>query len=104
MPTSNIKTGGVSRWGTGTVLRLREEAKQDPDRFARLALRLSAEINPAYCDAILMGLGEAEAISDEGLIFDAMRHIAAFGHSENDRWLGSALRHTSELHPWTSLN
>jgi hypothetical protein len=71
---------------------LREEAKQDPDRFARLALRLSAEINPVYCDAILMGLGEAEAISDEGLIFDAIRHIATFGHSENDRWLGSALR------------
>jgi hypothetical protein len=99
MPTSNNKTGRVSLVGHGNCPALTRRGQQDPDRFARLALRLSAEINPAYCDAILMGLGEAEAISDEGLIFDAMRHIAAFGHSDNDRWLGSALRHTSELHP-----
>lgn len=71
---------------------LREETKQDPRRFAGMALRLTADINPAYGDAILMGLGEAEPVDDEAVVFDAVRHIASFGHSENDRWLGSALR------------
>ncbi len=71
---------------------LREETKKDPGRFARLARRLTADINPAYGDGILMGLGEAEAVDDETAVFAAVRHIASFGFSENDRWLGSALR------------
>ncbi|SFP63098.1 hypothetical protein SAMN05660464_3766 [Geodermatophilus dictyosporus] len=71
---------------------LREETKLAPDRFARLALQLTPGTNPAYGDAILMGLGDAEPIDDEGAVFDAIRHIASFGHDDNDRWLGWALR------------
>ncbi|GAB3285128.1 NACHT domain-containing protein [Parasphingorhabdus pacifica] len=71
---------------------LRERTKQDPARFARLALRLTADINPAYGDGLLMGLGEAEPIEDEDVVFVAVRHIASLGHVENDRWLGSAIR------------
>jgi hypothetical protein len=71
---------------------LREQTKQDPYRFARLALRFGPDTNPAYGDAVLMGLGEAEPIPDESAVFDAVRHIASLGHTDNDRWLGSALR------------
>ncbi|MFI7587042.1 hypothetical protein ACIB24_08210 [Spongisporangium articulatum] len=71
---------------------LQEQVKQDPERFARLSLSLTSETNPAYGDAILVGLGEAEAINDDNLIYSAIRHIASFGHEENDRWLGWPLR------------
>ncbi|MDV2981618.1 UNVERIFIED_CONTAM: hypothetical protein Q9R71_31035 [Actinomycetes bacterium ARC8] len=71
---------------------LQQETKQNPKRFAQFALRLTADINPAYADAILIGLGEADAVSDEQAVFNALRHIASLGHSDNDRWLGSALR------------
>ncbi|WP_211323421.1 hypothetical protein [Amycolatopsis palatopharyngis] len=71
---------------------LQERAKQDPARFARLARLVTADFNPAYGDALLIGLGEADVISDHEIVFDAVRHIASLGHAENDRWLGSALR------------
>lgn len=71
---------------------LRECTKQDPTRFARLALRLTSVINPAYGDALLMGLGDAGAISDEEAVFAAVRHISSLGHPDNDRWLGWAIR------------
>ncbi|MFG1828102.1 hypothetical protein ACGFIJ_37030 [Microbispora bryophytorum] len=71
---------------------LRAQAKQDPGRFARLALRMTPDLNPAYGDAILLGLGEAELLEDDTAIYEAVRHVASFGHSDNDRWLGWALR------------
>lgn len=80
---------------------LREQVKQDPRRFARLARRLTSDMNPAYGDAILMGLGDADPVDDEALIYEAVRHIASFGHSDNDRWLGGTLRpylKTAPLH------
>jgi len=70
---------------------LRGQTKQDPGRFAQLALQLTPDINPAYGDAILMGLGEAEPAANEAVALAAVRHIASLGHDENDRWLGSAL-------------
>lgn len=70
---------------------LREQVGADPDRFARLALQLTAEANPAYGDAILMGLGEATN-ADPDAVFATVRHIAGLGHADNDRWLGMALR------------
>lgn len=71
---------------------LRECTKQEPARFARLALRLTEDINCAYGDGLLMGLGEADPIDDEHVVFAAVRHIASLGHTDNDRWLGSAIR------------
>ena len=71
---------------------LQEETKKNPSRFARLAVRLTSGINPFYSEAILMGLGKAQPVADETVVFDAIRHIASFGHKENDRWLGWALR------------
>ncbi len=72
---------------------LQERVKDEPARFARLALKMSADLNPAYGDAILMGFGDVTpAADDSALIFDAIRHIASFGHVDNDRWIGTALR------------
>lgn len=73
-----------------SVLRARTAA--DPDRFARLALRITKDVNESYGGAILMGLGDAVEGGDPELAFAAIRHIAGFGKSSNDRWLGMALR------------
>src|SRR5258708_24428395 len=66
---------------------LQGETAADPDRFARLALRLTAGTNPDYLDGILMGLGNVAEAGSPALVFNAIRHIASLGHSENDRWL-----------------
>lgn len=79
---------------------LKEEVKKEPGRFARLALRFPQDVNPAYTDALLLGLGDAEAAVDPELVFEVVRHIASFDVAENDRWLGWALRpHLSEQIP-----
>ena len=64
----------------------------DPGRFARLALRMTVDLHPAYGDAMLMGFGDASTNVDAESIFAALRHIASLSHPENDRWLGMALR------------
>jgi len=73
---------------------LKAQAAEDPIRFARLALRLTPSLSPAYADGLLMGFAEAAHTEQAApLIFDAVRHLAALGHEEVDRWLGSALQH-----------
>ncbi|MGW5153387.1 hypothetical protein [Rhodococcus koreensis] len=71
---------------------LRQQVQDDPRRFARLAMRLTPDINPAYSQALLMGLGETDAVDDEHMAFDAIRHLASFRHSDNDRWIALSLR------------
>lgn len=72
---------------------LKDRVAAEPTRFARLALRLAPDVNSHYADAVLMGLGDAEARAEAApLIFDAVRHIASLGHASSDRWLGVALR------------
>jgi hypothetical protein len=73
---------------------LKAETVKDPVRFCRLALRLDATVNPAYTDAILMGLGDdrAEVLTNPTPLFDAMRHIASLRLTPNERWLGHPLR------------
>lgn len=77
---------------------LRSQVAGDPKRFAQLALQMTADLHPAYGDAILMGLGDATPDADAEPVFAAVRHIAAFGHGDNDRWLGMALsKHLCEV-------
>ncbi|AQS72091.1 hypothetical protein B1H29_19710 [Streptomyces pactum] len=71
---------------------LQEQTKSDPERFSRLALRFDESVHAAYGDAILMGLGNADALADPAPVFEAVRHIASLGHEANNRWLGSAIR------------
>ena len=67
---------------------VKTEATADPERFARLALRLTAEANPTYGNAILQALGETEGPIDPALSFDVIRHIASLGNEEQQTWLG----------------
>jgi hypothetical protein len=71
---------------------LEQEAKRDPNRFARLGLGLDGNSHPAYANALLRGVGDPEADPDPELLFELVRHVAALGRTENDRWLGWALR------------
>lgn len=72
---------------------LRERAAAEPERFARLALRLTPELSSAFADGLLMGLADAERTDETApLIFDAVRHVASLGHDDIDRWLGHPLR------------
>lgn len=71
---------------------LRECVKEEPARYAHLALRLTRETNPSYTSAILWGLGEAGAIGDEEGIINAIRYLSSIGHTDNDRWIGWSLR------------
>jgi hypothetical protein len=88
-------TGGASE--LSNVLKI--EVAADPIRFARLARRLTADINSAYGNAILMGFGEADSVEEPSLIFDAVRHIASLGIPDNYRWLGYSLRRYLKIVP-----
>lgn len=72
---------------------LRGQTVTHPQRFARLALQLAPEVNVAYTVALLIGFGDAEVgDSTRPLLFEAVRHIASLGQSDNDRFLGTALK------------
>jgi hypothetical protein len=72
---------------------LQSEASANPDRFARMTLRLSADTHPSYIDGLLIGFANAQAPGTPDLVFDAIRHIASFGYGEYDRWIGWPLKH-----------
>ena len=80
-------TGGVHE--QSQVLRV--EAVNDPTRFARLVLRLTRDIPTSYANALLEALGQTNEAVEPTLVFNAVRHIAAFNSSENDQALALAL-------------
>ncbi|HVF05243.1 MAG TPA: hypothetical protein VNA20_10405 [Frankiaceae bacterium] len=59
--------------------------KEDPQRFARLLLRITEGIAEAYPSAILRGL--AESPLDHDLLLEVCRHVRALGGSDASRWL-----------------
>ena len=71
---------------------LRSEATNDPARFARLALRMTADTLSAYVGAILFALMQTQNPIDASLAFDVVRHVATFGDDGNDQALVMALR------------
>jgi hypothetical protein len=73
---------------------LEEEAKRDPERFAKLATSFDRGTHPAYSDALLRGVGDPETGAEPETIFTLVKRIADIGRPENDRWLGWALRGT----------
>ncbi len=79
--------------GTREQARVLEELTRDePYRFARLALRLSPTVAADYTNAILLGLGAASTVDDSATVFEVVRHIASMNNPANDRFFGSALR------------
>lgn len=91
------KHGGEFRdWGrfTGGASELarvlEQQAKADPERFARLALKLDEKSHPAYLNAVLYAVRQVDDVEPE-LVFDVMRHVASLGRSDHDRALPDAL-------------
>lgn len=81
------------RGGAGELANvLQSETAADPNRFARLALRLTSDVHVAYAGGILQGLGNALAPGTPDLVNEAIRHTASLGQSDNDRWLSWPLR------------
>ncbi|RKQ90454.1 hypothetical protein C8N24_0256 [Solirubrobacter pauli] len=80
---------------TGGATELARDLEQatvaDPERFARLALRLDESSHPAYLDGVLRGLRQSEPIAPE-TVFEVMRHVASLNRRDNDRSLPDALR------------
>ena len=73
----NVRVVGASLQGGAIELSrvLEVETRGDPDRFARLALRLPDETHPAYVDAVLRGLGDAEPSVHAELLAAAVLHF-----------------------------
>jgi hypothetical protein len=88
--------GEVGDWGrfTGGASELAQvlqaQTVADPERFARLALRLDDKSHPAYLNAVLYALREVNDIDPE-LVFEVMRHVASLDRGDHDRALPDAL-------------
>ncbi|MDV4181691.1 hypothetical protein R1521_24645 [Rhizobium brockwellii] len=73
---------------------LQQLAKESPERFARLQLRIPADANPAYVQQLLWGLAEAESIALEPLqaaVLDA--------HARQGKPYGDGIARLFERHP-----
>jgi hypothetical protein len=70
---------------------LQVEARNDPRRFARLAIRLPDDVNGAYPSAILIGIGDSAEASHAHDVFDAIRRIHALPGRPVGRWIGRPL-------------
>lgn len=88
------REGGIELRGDAEELSrvLEDEAKREPERFARLASRFDSETHPAYANAVLRGVSKPEVSVDPETLFALVRHIGELKRVENDRWLGWALR------------
>jgi hypothetical protein len=71
---------------------LKTETLAEPTRFARLALRLTADMNPAYGSAVLQAFADTKEPIEPALVFDVVRHIASLGNEDYQDWLGWPLR------------
>lgn len=73
---------------------LQQLAKESPERFARLQLRIPADANPAYVQQLLWGLAEAESVALEPLqaaVLDA--------HAREGEPYGVGIARLFESHP-----
>jgi hypothetical protein len=66
-------------------------SKEEPERFARLGLRIGADAPLAYLERLLLGLSQpdesVEPASDDA-VFDLVRHVAALPQVPGARWIG----------------
>lgn len=69
---------------------LQAATEKEPERFARLALRLDATFNYHYLQGILLGLGNTEEDVDPQLVYDVIRHAAP--EPRHARWLSWPLK------------
>jgi hypothetical protein len=78
------------RGGAAELSRQLEAASEnDPVRFARLAGSFTAETNPYYFNAVLIGLSKANA--PKQVVFDVVRHFFGLAGRPGGRWMSSAI-------------
>jgi hypothetical protein len=76
--------------------RLREVAKDDPVRFVSLALMLPQDVHPAYPEAVLQALADAEPVPSN-LVFDLVRFCDALPGRPCGRYICDAVAtHSSD--------
>ena len=68
---------------------LGERVKEEPERFARLALRFPVDSNPVYLECILLALREAQIASD--LKLQVCRKAFVESHGPCGRWITDVL-------------
>jgi hypothetical protein len=83
LPGRDVFEGGVFQLAQV----LEAEAKRTPDRIARIATKLEPTTHPAYVDAVLRGLGDADHLVKPALLFDVLRHIYSLPGRPGGRWL-----------------
>jgi hypothetical protein len=83
--TTNWRNGRLvgDAWTQASVLEAL--TKEDPQRFARLLLRIPTGTAEAYVSAILRGLADERI--DRDLLVEVCRHVQRLGGSEVNRWL-----------------
>jgi len=64
---------------------LEKETNHNPERFARLVLRMPVGLQPCYFQAILRGLGGAPI--DKDLVFDVVRTVFGLEGKPGGHWL-----------------
>lgn len=74
---------------------LERRTKEDPERFARLALRLPDDTHHYYFDAVLRGIAEA-GVSAETLL-EVCRRCHELSERPCGRWICPAVEKTAEL-------
>ncbi|SMD24555.1 hypothetical protein [Lentzea albidocapillata] len=72
---------------------LQAETAREPLRFAQLALKLNADLHPAYAQNLLIGLGNIQSPVQVDAVCDAIRHIRRLSQPATERWLAWPLRH-----------
>jgi hypothetical protein len=66
---------------------LQARTKEDPSRYARLALELDGTYNPRFLQAVLLGLGETDKPYPPDDAYALLRHAAQVGVTQIERWL-----------------
>lgn len=81
----NWRNGGLVGDAFDQAQVLATLTKEDPQRFARLLLRIPSGTAEAYVAAILRGLADARV--DHDLLLEVCRHARRLGGSDANRWL-----------------
>ena len=83
--SGNALTGGAEELAQA----LGDRVKEEPERFARLALRFPVDANPVYLECILLALREAQIASD--LKLQVCRKAFAESRGPCGRWITDVL-------------
>ena len=110
MPSPGTKPGDILKGGSSELSRqLEAETKQDKSRFAALALRMEADINLIYFNAILRGLVASDESQNNqatektkiqpvetSAAAEVVRHVYGLFGTKAGVWISHAIEHLAE--------